>query len=350
MTALVTLEREKLSKVLTTVPYHALAGRVVIGLRGGERMTVADLLRGLLLASANDAAATLAARVGGSQQRLRRADEPPRARSSGCTHTHYANADRARRAGQLLERRGPGQADADPAPQRVLPRGDQPAARDAAHRARTRARSSTATCSCARCPRSTASRPATRRPPATSSSARPRKNGVTVISVVLDEPSEAARDAGLARAHPLRPEPLPPRRRRCARGRPFATRQARPPRRARAARGGPHRRAHGAARRAPARPRARRARASSTARCRPASRVGTIEVRWRGRTIASVPLVTRTAIAAGLPAASAATTSWAARSMVVILCALALASLQLVLLRRRAVRRRRRQERSSGIA
>ena len=46
-------------------------------------MTVADLLRALLLASANDAAATLAARVGGSQRALRRAHEPPRARSSG---------------------------------------------------------------------------------------------------------------------------------------------------------------------------------------------------------------------------------------------------------------------------
>ena len=47
------------------MPYRALPAESVIGLRGGERMTVADLLRGLLLASANDAAATLAARVGG---------------------------------------------------------------------------------------------------------------------------------------------------------------------------------------------------------------------------------------------------------------------------------------------
>ena len=37
MTALVTLEREKLSKVLTTVPYHALPVESVIGLRGGEQ-------------------------------------------------------------------------------------------------------------------------------------------------------------------------------------------------------------------------------------------------------------------------------------------------------------------------
>ena len=67
MTALVTLERAKLCQVLTTVPYRASPVESIIGLRAGERMTVADLLRGLLLASANDAAATLAARVGGSQ-------------------------------------------------------------------------------------------------------------------------------------------------------------------------------------------------------------------------------------------------------------------------------------------
>ena len=43
------------------MPYRAPPAESIIGLRAGERMTVADLLRGLLLASANDAAATLAA-------------------------------------------------------------------------------------------------------------------------------------------------------------------------------------------------------------------------------------------------------------------------------------------------
>ena len=91
MTALVTLEHAKLSKVLTTVPYHGLPAESVIGLRGGERMTVADLLRGLLLASANDAAATLAARVGGSNRAFV-ALMNRRARELGLSHTHYANA------------------------------------------------------------------------------------------------------------------------------------------------------------------------------------------------------------------------------------------------------------------
>ena len=68
MTALVTLERAKLARSVTAVPYAPSPAESMIGLRAGERMTVADLLRGLLLASANDAAATLAARVGGSRR------------------------------------------------------------------------------------------------------------------------------------------------------------------------------------------------------------------------------------------------------------------------------------------
>ena len=79
------------------------------------------------------------------------------------------------------------------------------------------------------------------------------------------------------------------------------------------------------------------------------SRVGTIEVRWRGRTVASVPLVTRRAITEA--SVLQRSDDLLSRTLtVVILSALALASLQLVLLRRRAVRRRRRQERPSGIA
>ena len=70
-----------------------------IGLRAGERMTVADLLRGLLLPSANDAAATLAVRVGGTRARFVAPDEQPRARSSACatrtTRTRSASTSRA---------------------------------------------------------------------------------------------------------------------------------------------------------------------------------------------------------------------------------------------------------------
>ncbi|HYF26151.1 MAG TPA: serine hydrolase, partial [Baekduia sp.] len=68
MTALVTLERASLDDVMTAVDYPAAAVESQLGLRAGERLTVRDLLRGLLLESANDAAATLAARVAGSRK------------------------------------------------------------------------------------------------------------------------------------------------------------------------------------------------------------------------------------------------------------------------------------------
>src|ERR671937_1089109 len=90
MTALITLEHARLSRVMTTVRYHGAPAESVIGLRAGERMTVADLLRGLLLASANDAAATLAARVGGTRDRFVRLMND-RARQLGLDETHYSN-------------------------------------------------------------------------------------------------------------------------------------------------------------------------------------------------------------------------------------------------------------------
>src|SRR4051812_19005481 len=65
MTALLTLERSKLSDPVRAARYRALAVESKIDLRPGERLTTADMLRGLLLASANDAAASLA-EVGGT--------------------------------------------------------------------------------------------------------------------------------------------------------------------------------------------------------------------------------------------------------------------------------------------
>ena len=49
------------------------------GCEPGERMSVRDLMRGLLVESANDAAVTLAEGVSGSAPRVRARDEPPRA-------------------------------------------------------------------------------------------------------------------------------------------------------------------------------------------------------------------------------------------------------------------------------
>jgi D-alanyl-D-alanine carboxypeptidase (penicillin-binding protein 5/6) len=90
MTALLTLERAKLSDVFTAADYHPLPVESKIGLLAGERMTVRDLLRGLLLESGNDAAATLAQGVGGSQRAFVRLMNA-RARRLGLEDTHYEN-------------------------------------------------------------------------------------------------------------------------------------------------------------------------------------------------------------------------------------------------------------------
>ena len=66
MTALLTVELLPLDKRVRAVRYHASPGESRINLATGERMSVADLLRALLLESANDAAVTLAHAAGGS--------------------------------------------------------------------------------------------------------------------------------------------------------------------------------------------------------------------------------------------------------------------------------------------
>jgi D-alanyl-D-alanine carboxypeptidase (penicillin-binding protein 5/6) len=68
MTAYLALHRLPLGKVLTAPPYHPIAGESLLGLQAGERMSVHDLLYGLLLPSGNDAAVTLADGVAGSEQ------------------------------------------------------------------------------------------------------------------------------------------------------------------------------------------------------------------------------------------------------------------------------------------
>jgi D-alanyl-D-alanine carboxypeptidase (penicillin-binding protein 5/6) len=90
MTALLTLERSRPSTVFRAVRYRALPAESKIDLRPGERMTVADLLHGLLIESANDAAETLAERVGGSRPAFVKAMNV-RAQQLGLRDTHYTN-------------------------------------------------------------------------------------------------------------------------------------------------------------------------------------------------------------------------------------------------------------------
>src|SRR3954447_5660367 len=89
MTAAVALSRAKPSDVFTMPPYASTPGESKLGLRTGERMTFHDLLRAMMLPSANDAAFDVAVNVGGSEARFVRLMND-RARALGLTETHYS--------------------------------------------------------------------------------------------------------------------------------------------------------------------------------------------------------------------------------------------------------------------
>ena len=90
MTALLALEKADPNDVFTAPAYNAQPAESRINLREGERMTVKDLLRALLLESANDAAVALAENISGSRQAF--VDEMnARAQELGLDHTSYAN-------------------------------------------------------------------------------------------------------------------------------------------------------------------------------------------------------------------------------------------------------------------
>ena len=90
MTALITLEHTKLSRVFADPDYPLESEDSQIGLEPGERMSVHDLLLAMLLPSADDAAIDLAYNVGhGSISRFVGMMNA-RARQLGLTHTHYS--------------------------------------------------------------------------------------------------------------------------------------------------------------------------------------------------------------------------------------------------------------------
>lgn len=66
MTAWVTLKEAHLDEIVRAQPYDAEYGESLMGLRTGQRISIRDLLYGLILRSGNDAAHTLAIDVGGS--------------------------------------------------------------------------------------------------------------------------------------------------------------------------------------------------------------------------------------------------------------------------------------------
>jgi serine-type D-Ala-D-Ala carboxypeptidase (penicillin-binding protein 5/6) len=90
MTALLTLERAKLDQKFRASGYRPASYESQIGLLPRERMTVRDLLKGLLVESGNDAAMALAEGVSGSERAFVR-QMNRRAKQLDLTNTRYRN-------------------------------------------------------------------------------------------------------------------------------------------------------------------------------------------------------------------------------------------------------------------
>jgi D-alanyl-D-alanine carboxypeptidase (penicillin-binding protein 5/6) len=346
MTALVTLEHASLDDVMTAVPYRAAPAESDAGLRAGERLTVRDLLRALLVTSANDAAETLAVRVAGSRPAFVRLMNR-RARQLGMSNTHYANPigldqpDNYSSATDLVKltlilRRNAFFRQVTDAPRVTLRSG----AHDRTFNNRNVLVRAVPVVNGVKTGH-TGRAGYVLVGSATSS-------GVTVVSAVLDDPSEAARDAdtlallryGLRRYHVV-----------------TAVREGRELGRA----GLKHRDGESVAlvagrtvRRTAKRGEQLQVRVDAA----PAeldgplpqgARVGTVVVSLRGRTVARVPLVTAKAVDAATFMEKLR--EWLGQgTTLLLLAAFAACSLYLVLLRRRAVRRRGRRARGAPVA
>jgi serine-type D-Ala-D-Ala carboxypeptidase (penicillin-binding protein 5/6) len=90
MTALLTMEHAELGDKVTAADYVAAPIESKLSLRPGERLSVADLLRGLMLESANDAAVTLAEHVAGTRTAFVRLMNE-RARELRLRNTRFSN-------------------------------------------------------------------------------------------------------------------------------------------------------------------------------------------------------------------------------------------------------------------
>ena len=90
MTAYVAMRELPLDKTVRAAPYRPIYGESLLGLRTGQRISVRDLLYGLILRSGNDAAHDLALAAAGSIPRFV-AQMNRRAAALGLADTHYAN-------------------------------------------------------------------------------------------------------------------------------------------------------------------------------------------------------------------------------------------------------------------
>ena len=90
MTAYVVLHELPLDRIVRAAPYDAEYGESLLELRPGQRISVRDLLYGLILRSGNDAAYDLARAAAGSERRFV-AQMNRYAAALGLADTHYAN-------------------------------------------------------------------------------------------------------------------------------------------------------------------------------------------------------------------------------------------------------------------
>jgi len=90
LTAILVLENLPLDKYVTVSVHATQVPQTKLGLRPGQSFRVRDLLYGLILRSANDAAVVLAEAVAGSEGKFVDMMNV-RARQIGAMHTHFAN-------------------------------------------------------------------------------------------------------------------------------------------------------------------------------------------------------------------------------------------------------------------
>lgn len=90
MTAYVAMKDLPLSKIVTAQPYEYEYGESVMGLEAGQKISVEDLIYGLILLSAGDAAHTLAIESAGSVKKFV-AEMNRYAAALGLTDTHFQN-------------------------------------------------------------------------------------------------------------------------------------------------------------------------------------------------------------------------------------------------------------------
>jgi D-alanyl-D-alanine carboxypeptidase len=90
MTAYVAMQELPLRRIVRAAPYDAIYGESLLELDPGERVSVRDLLYGLILRSGNDAAYDLALAAAGSERAFVR-QMNRRAAALGLANSHFAN-------------------------------------------------------------------------------------------------------------------------------------------------------------------------------------------------------------------------------------------------------------------